>query len=176
MRYLKYLCLLLLCVLISCTKTEEHIVILELDIPEGIMPPEGGCVNVRIRANYSWWLEGESKWCVPSIKEGSASEEGELVIFEADAAPESRTARFSFHCGLKKVVFSISQKKQDFLYATGGNVDSGPAGYIHYADISFDAKTERLLNYWYKRLQESGVDLNFQYERELELGIIEKID
>ena len=119
MRYLKYLCLLLLCVLISCTKTEEHIVILELDIPEGIMPPEGGCVNVRIRANYSWWLEGESKWCVPSIKEGSASEEGELVIFEADAAPESRTARFSFHCGLKKVVFCISQKKKDVLYATG---------------------------------------------------------
>lgn len=63
----------------------------------------------------------------------------------------------------------------DFLYATGGNGDSGPAGYIHYANISFDAKTERLLNYWYKRLEESGVDLSFEYGRSVELGINKKL-
>lgn len=127
MRYLKYIYIFLLCALLSCEKVEEHIVILELDIPEGIMPPEGGCVNVRVKTNYAWWMEGKSKWCVPSVTEGSASEEGEIVTFMADAAPESRSAEFSFHCGLKKVRFSISQKKKDLLNATGTTLFSVPA-------------------------------------------------
>lgn len=55
------------------------------------------------------------------------SEEGELVTFTADAAPESRSAEFSFHCGLEKVRFSISQLKKDMLYPTGATMFSVPA-------------------------------------------------
>lgn len=127
MQYLKYVYILLLCLFLSCEKAEEHVVILELDIPEGVMPPEGGCVNVRVKTNYAWWLEGESKWCIPSVTEGSASEEGELVTFKADVAPQSRSAGFTFHCGLKKVRFTISQNKKDLLDAAGPTMFSVPA-------------------------------------------------
>ena len=141
MRYLKYICVLLLCALLACEKVEEHVVILELDIPEGVIPPEGGCVSVRVKTNYAWWLEGKSEWCVPSVMKGSASEEGELVTFMADMASKSRSAEFSFHCGLKKVRFSISQNQKDLLYAAGPTVFSVPTEGCR-MQIPFDSNCE----------------------------------
>ena len=127
MRYLKYLFILMLSVFVACEKEEEHIVILELDHSEGTIPSEGGSLEVCIKANYSWWLEGESDWCSPSANKGKASETGEIVTFTADTAHMSRSAKFSFHCGLKKVWITISQDKQDILSAKGPVIFNVPS-------------------------------------------------
>lgn len=101
---------------------------LELDKTDITISPAGGSVNVKVRSNHQWEIEGGENWCTPSIKRGNANENGQTVTFSADANYEtSRNATFWFHCATEKTAIVVSQDFKEVIIADKNNTFDIPA-------------------------------------------------
>ena len=104
----------------------------ESDIPENIffgldkesatLSPDGGSVDVVVYSNYKWEISGTSDWCTPSVKSGSANEDGQKVTFSADVAYDNREAAFWFRCADRNIKFVVSQKLKESIIPDENNI------------------------------------------------------
>ena len=132
MKKLLALLALLCLVAVACTKggfdndSDENI-FFAVDKESATIVPDGGSVNVIVYSNYKWEISGISDWCTPSMKEGEANEDGQIVTFTADVAYDDREAVFWFRCADEKIKFVVSQKLKEIIIPDANNTFDIPA-------------------------------------------------
>ena len=113
MKKLLALLALLAMVVVGCAKGDNDVpnIFFALDKETVSIAPDGGSVDIVVYSNYKWEISGANDWCTPSVKNGSANEDGQKVTFTADVTYENREAIFWFHCADEKIKLVVSQLK-----------------------------------------------------------------
>ena len=121
MKKLLYLIPLVVSLFCVCCEDPAPEPKIELSKQSLTFDPNGGTLDVIVKSNYDWSLQGTSDWCTPSMKSGSASAEGVTVTFSAPLSHSNRSATFTFVCGTAQAQLTVAQGQVDTVMSSSEN-------------------------------------------------------
>lgn len=133
-------------------------VIFEASVTGNLAPEKNSEVNIEIKSNDSWTIEGETSWLRLSQVSGTGNSVVKVTALTTNYSQEDRSATLKLKSSTKEIDLTV---KQNASWVKNCNVSINSDYVVFSDDIAFTCETSGdVLRYHYYYITKSEVDIN----------------